>query len=96
MQEASSSEYRRINLPLREGHTPLLKKALIHALWRYYVEPIKIAKSEAHAVRVVSVVVVDVAIVVDVEEVVGIVNVRRTEPPVVSGATNTMFTAYNL
>lgn len=42
------------------------------------------AKSEGDPIRVVRVVAVLVAVVVDVTEVVGIV--RRTQPPVVSGA----------
>lgn len=44
------------------------------------------AKSEAHPVTVVRVVVVDVTVVVDVAEVVAVRRVRRTEPPVVGGS----------
>lgn len=44
------------------------------------------AKSEAHAVGIVRVVVVGVAIVVDVAEVVAIRGVWRAQPPVVGGS----------
>ena len=62
----------------------------------YFVEPIQYAKAEAHAVRVARIVVVDVAIVVDTAEVAGITDVRRTKPPVVRRAAQTIITVCNL
>jgi len=62
----------------------------------YFVEPIQSAKAEANAVRVARIVVVDVAIVVDTAEVAGITDVRRTKPPVVRRAAQTIITVCNL
>ena len=44
-------------------------------------------ESEANAVGVVGVVIVRVAVAVHIAEVVGVAPIRRTLPPVVSGAT---------
>ncbi len=62
----------------------------------YFVEPIQSAKAEANAVRVARIVVVDVAIVVDIAEVAGTTYVRRTKPPVVRRAAQTIITVCNL
>ena len=62
----------------------------------YFVEPIQSAKAEATAVRAARIVVVDVAIVVDTAEVAGITDVRRTKPPVVRRAAQTIITVCNL
>lgn len=62
----------------------------------YFVEPIQYAKAEAHTVGVASIVVVDVAIVVDKAEVGGITDVRGTKPPVVRRAAQTIITVCNL
>ena len=44
-------------------------------------------ESEGHAVRVVGVVIVGVAVVVDIAEVVGVAGIRRTLPPPVRNRT---------
>ena len=41
------------------------------------------AKSERHAIRVVGVVVVEVAVVVHITEIVGVARISRAEPPIV-------------
>ena len=47
------------------------------------VSPGKETESEGHAIRVVGVGVVGVAVAVDIAEVVGVGRIRRTLPPVV-------------
>ena len=44
------------------------------------------AESGAHAIRVVGVVPVGVAVAVDIVEIVGVARIRRTEPPPVRGS----------
>ena len=62
----------------------------------YFVEPIQSAKAEANAVRVARTAVADVAIEEDTAEVAGITDVRRTKPPAVRRAAQTIITVCNL
>ena len=72
-------------LARRPGLQVLLPyKVLLSALKRAYsVSPGKETESEGHAIRVVGVVVVGVAVAVDIAEIVGVAAIRRTLPPVV-------------
>ena len=62
----------------------VLRSALKRA---YLVSPGENTESEGHAVRVVGVVIVGVAVVVDIAEVVGVTGIRRTLPPPVRNRT---------
>lgn len=47
-------------------------------------------ESESDAITVVGVVIVGVAVAVDITEIIAVARIRRTLPPVVSGATTTV------
>lgn len=84
MQEASACSSRPVYLAFRQGYSLLLHIPISIAFAIYFVSLFKDAESEGDPIRVVRVVVVGVAVVVDVPEVAPAI--RRTQPPVVRGA----------
>lgn len=86
MQEASAQVYHYAYSHICDGHTLLLSLNADFFLFinkRFTLSDLKGAKR--HTVHVGRVVVVDVAIVIDVPEVVVFVRVGRPQPPVVGG-----------
>ncbi len=68
------------HLPNREGLSLLLHESMSAAAYTLHTY----TESGGHAIRIVGVVVVAVAVVVDISEVGGISCTRRSQPPVVS------------
>lgn len=68
------------HLPLREGLPLLLRGSMSAAAYTLHTY----TESGGHAIRVVGVVVVGVAVVVDISKVGGISCTRRSQPPVVT------------